>query len=279
MSATRDALEGFDGVAIVGAGQIGTVIGLGLRAADVGEVAVVDRDGAVAGRCVELGGADVALERTEQVLDRDVVILATPVPAIVAFLDEHGRRLRSGSLLIDTGSTKTMVVEAMRRSVRADVHAIGGHPIAGTERPGPDGADPSTLRGAIFALCPVRDDARAIALGSAIAEALHARPLVLDAALHDRIVARTSALPHLLSFALAHATRTLGADASTLAGSGYQGAVRLARSDPEMVAGLIATNAAQSRAALDELRDALDELAAHLDDPAALATALARARG
>lgn len=270
---------GLDRVAVVGAGQIGTAIGLGLRATALGEVAVFDRARAVAARCVELGGAEVVLERPEQVFERGTVILAIPVPGIIAFLDEHGRRLRPGSLVIDTGSTKAMVVAAMRRAVRPDVHAVGGHPIAGTERPGPDGADPSTLRGATFALCPVRDDARALALGTALAAALHARPLVLDAALHDRVIARTSALPHLLSFALARATRALGDDALALAGSGYQGALRLARSDPEMVAGLIATNAAESRAALEELRQALDELAADLDEAPALATALARARG
>jgi len=267
-------------VAIIGAGQTGTALGLALARSDaVSEVALFDRDAATARRSMALGAGHGTAARIEDVLTADAVILAVPVSAIVALIDSHGGSLRPGTLLLDTGSTKSVVVEAMRRSVDPSVHAIGGHPIAGTERPGPDGADPATLRGATFALCPVRDDARALHLARLVVEAVGALPLVIDAREHDRAIARTIGLPHLLAFALEAAVRPASEKHSALAGPGLRGATRLARSDPAMVAALCAANASETRAAVDELRARLDALVASLDDEAALAAALADAAG
>lgn len=262
-------------VAIVGAGQVGTMLGLALRASGaVREVTVFDRDADVAARSVARGAAHRASAALE--LDADVVVLALPVSGIVELIARHGAELRPGTLVIDTGSAKRAVVDAMRHLDRG-VHAIGGHPLAGTERPGPDGAEPGALHGATFALCPVRDDPEALRRARDLVAAIGARPLVLDAESHDRVVARTSALPHLLAFALARATVPLAADVTALASSGYRGATRLAHSDPRMVAAFLAANAAETRLAVSELRRALDELVACLDDESALGAKLSEA--
>ena len=268
--------DSFGSVAIVGAGQVGTMLGLALRAAGASrEITIFDRDTDVAARSVARGAAHRVANRLE--LGADVVILALPVSAIVRLLDQSGAEVRPGALLIDTGSSKARIVGAMR-ALPTGVHAIGGHPLAGTERRGPDGADAGALRGATFALCPVRDDPEALRRARDLITAMGARPLVLDAESHDRAVARTSALPHLLAFALARATAPLAADVQALAASGYRGATRLAHSDPAMVAAFLAANAAETRAAVAELREALDDLVACLDDEHALATALAESR-
>lgn len=267
-------------VAIVGAGQTGTALGLALaRSGAADEIALFDRDPATARRSLALGAGHRTVERIADALAAGAVILAVPVSEIVALLDAHGGALRPGALLLDVGSTKSAVVEAMRRSVAPSVHAIGGHPIAGTERPGPDGADPATLQGATFALCPVRDDARALELASRVVTAVGAQPLVIAAEEHDRAIARTIGLPHLLSFALEAAARPVDEMHPALAGPGLRGATRLARSDPAMVAALCATNAAETRAAVAELHAGLDALVACLDDERALARALAEAAG
>jgi len=262
-------------VAIVGAGQVGTMLGLALRASGLSrEVTVFDRDPACAERSVARGAAHRATARLD--LAADVVLLALPVSAIVDVLARHGAELRPGTLVLDTGSAKGVVVAAMRRLAQG-VQAIGGHPLAGTERAGPDGADPGALRGATFALCPVRDDPEALRRARDLVTALGARPLVIDAETHDRVVARTSALPHLLAFALARATVPLAAEVQSLAASGYRGATRLAHSDPRMVAAFLAANAAETRLAVSELSRSLDELVACLDDESALAAKLSEA--
>lgn len=268
-------------VAIVGAGQTGTALGLALvrGGATAGGIALFDQDPATARRSLALGAGHRTAAQIEDAFAADAVILAVPVTAIVALLDAHAGSLRPGALLLDVGSTKRAVVEAMRRCVDPSVHAIGGHPIAGTERPGPDGADPATLQGATFALCPVRDDPRALELASLIVAAVGAVPLVIDAEEHDRTIARTIALPHLLSFALAATVRPASERHPALAGPGLRGATRLARSDPAMVAAFCRTNATDTRAAVAELRARLDALAACLDDEDALARALAEAAG
>lgn len=267
-------------VAIIGAGQTGTALGRGLAGSGiVTDIAIFDRDPATARLSHSLGAGHRTVARIEEALSADAVILAVPVSAIVSLIDAHGGSLRPGTLLLDTGSTKSVVIEAMRRSVDLSVHAIGGHPIAGTERPGPLGADPATLVGATFALCPVRSDARALHLASLLVRAVGAVVLEIDAAEHDRVIARTIGLPHLLSFALEAAVRPEHTQHSALAGPGLRGATRLARSDPAMVAALCAANASETRAAVDELRTRLDALVACLDDEAALADALADAAG
>ena len=267
-------------VAIVGTGQTGTALGLALvRSGAVSDVALFDLDLATARRSLALGAGHRTVTRIEEAFAADAVILAVPVSEIVALLDAHAGSLRPGTLVLDVGSTKRAVVEAMRRRVDPSIHAIGGHPIAGTERPGPEGADPATLRDATFALCPVRDDPRALELASLIVAAAGAVPLVIDAEEHDRAIARSIALPHLLSFALEAAVRPASARYPALAGPGLRGATRLARSDPAMVAAFCSTNAPETRAAVAELRARLDTLVACLDDEDALARALAEAAG
>ena len=256
-------------VAIVGAGQIGTMLGLALRGL-AEEVVLSDRRRGAVTESLARGAGDRVVP-IEEVGEADVVVLAVPVPEIVRLVESLGRALRPGSLLIDTGSAKRTVVDAMRAHVPPQVRAIGGHPMAGTDRPGPSGARLDLLRGSTFALTPVRDDPAAIARALGLVEALGARPLVLDADLHDRVVAATSHAPHLVAAAVALASRELPAETvRDLAASGFTGLTRLASSDPGMVAGFLVANADAVREALEEIRRALDRAEASLEDADAL---------
>jgi prephenate dehydrogenase len=270
-------------VSIVGAGQVGTMLGMALMAAEPGagvtEVTLFDREPAVAKASLQRGSAYRALGRVDEALEADAVVLALPVPAILSFLEELGDRLQPGSFLIDTGSAKVAVAAAMRRTVPSTVHAIGGHPMAGTEVPGPGGATPELCRGAPFALVPVREDPVALARGHDLVGAVGAIPVEVDEETHDRTVARTSHLPHLLAFAVALVVRDAvisGPAVPALASTGLSGATRLAGSDPQMVAGFLWANAPHVRQSVAELTGALSELTAAIDDgPERLAEVLA----
>jgi prephenate dehydrogenase len=285
-AAAERELVGPGRVAIVGAGQVGTMLGLALRAAGpeagVREVALFDVDASVADRSLARGAGDRTLAAAEEALHSETLVLAMPVPAIVEFVEKFGPAVRPGSLLIDTGSAKLTVVEAMRRAVPEGVHAIGGHPLAGTETPGPEGADPERLRVAPFVLTPVRADAEAMARARGLVAATGARAVEIDAGDHDRAVALTSHLPHLMSFALSLvAARAMGQPGfvAGLASTGFAGATRLAASDPRMVAGFLRANADEVRGALKEFEATLAELGAALDgDEDDLAGLLAQAR-
>jgi len=272
------APDGFAGsrpgrVAIVGAGQVGTALGMALTGAGAGagveEVTLYDRDPAAAQASMGRGAGQRIAAGMDDVLSSDTVVLAVPMGEIVDWLREFGASVGKETLVVDTGSAKARVVDAMRR-LPEHTHALGGHPVAGTERPGPAGADPGLLRGATFVLCPVRDDDVAMRRGRALAVAVGANPVAMDAETHDRVVARTSHLPHLTAGALAWMAADLAERdreaVRLLASTGFRGATRLAGSDPAMVAGFLAANRVEVREAVGQLIATLLRLQRALED-------------
>lgn len=256
-------------VAIIGAGQVGTMLGLALRGAAT-EIVLADRRRGALTESLARGAGD-RIVTVEEAFEADEVVLAVPVPEIVRLVEELGPTARPGSLLIDTGSAKRVVVEAMRAHVPAEVLPVGGHPMAGTDRSGAEAAVPELLRGAAFVLTPVRPDAAAVVRGLALVEAAGARPVVIDAELHDRVVAATSHAPHLVAAAVALASRDLPTETvRDLSASGFSGITRLAASDPGMAAGFLIANADAVRDALREIRAGLDRAEKALNDADAL---------
>jgi prephenate dehydrogenase len=273
-------------VAIVGAGQLGTMIGAALLeagpSAGVAAVGLYDIDPEVAAKSVSLGGGDRVLLDPVELLGANAVVLAIPLGEILSWLKEYGPQLGEGVLLVDAGSAKVAVVEAMADFVPEGVHAVGGHPMAGSEASGPGAALPGNLRGANFALCPCRTDEEALERARSLVSACGARSLVLAAAEHDRLAARTSHLPHLVAGALAVVVAAVADDlplTQALAGTGYRSTTRLAASDSEMVAAFASANLSELEGALREFRQEMDHLETALaDGPKALATALEKGR-
>lgn len=265
-------------VAIVGAGQVGTAMGMALRSAGVTEVALLDRDPEVARKSLARGAGNRMLEDADEALAAEVVLLALPMPEIAGFLSRHGGRARPGSLVMDTGSTKLPAVEAMRSHLPETVGAVGGHPVAGTETPGPAGAAPELLRGAPFVLTPVRPDPAALSRAHAVVRAVRARPVEMDAALHDRLAVRTILLPHLLAYALALTVSELEPEARDLVGGGFGSVTRLAASDPAMVAGFLRSNPEELALASEDLVDVLRRILEHLEEEGAAEAAFEQAR-
>lgn len=273
-------------VAVVGAGQVGTMIGATLvrqrRAAGVSSVSVYDADPEVAQAALERGAGDLVLADPRGALEADLVVLAVPVTEIIGWVREFGPFMAPGRALLDTGSAKAEVVAAMAHAIPGGVHAVGGHPMAGNEGYGPGAAEPDALRGAVFAITPCRADEEALRIAIDLASACGARPLVIDAVRHDRLVARTSHLPHLLASALAVVAAEVEPDTAltgALAGSGYEGSSRLAASDSRMVAAFASANRGQLESALGEFRAALVRLEAALgEEPPALELELSRGR-
>ena len=276
-------MNGLGVVCVVGAGQIGTSIGMALRgsaAAVADEVLLWDVDPARRARCLVLGGADRGLVDAEEVLAADVIVLAIPVSEVVRWVETWGGQVSPDTLVVDTGSAKQAVVAAMRSHLRAGTHGIGGHPVCGNEGRGPDAGDPEMLKGAVFVLTPLADDATALERARALVDALGSQPVVLDAARHDEILAVSSHLPHLVAAALVELVPDAGPETELwrrLLGPGFSGATRLAASDPDMVASFLAANAGPLRQAVGELQRALREWEAEVASPRSLAARLERA--
>lgn len=209
--------EGFPRtVTIHGTGLIGSSLGLALRDKIPGiHVYGIDRPEVLA------RARDVGAIEEGSAASSDLTVLAAPVGAI---LDLLGSLPKSAGLVIDVGSTKAQVCE---RAAKLGLSFVGGHPMTGSERSGPEAASVAFFRNAPFFLCPIASTPpNAIEQLSAVIVAIGANPVVLDAAEHDRLVARTSHLPQLLSTVLAGHT----ANQRELAGPGLKSLTRLAAS-------------------------------------------------
>ena len=253
-------------VHIVGLGLMGGSLAMALRG-KVGRLTAED----IASGVIEDATARGVIDGVGTVNEADVVVLAVPTHLIISLIPQLP--VRPGALVIDLGSTKTRICQALDR-LPPGVMAVGGHPMCGLAENGYRNAIPTLYQGARFVLCETRrttDEARLIA--EALVHAVGAQPLWMDRTRQDRLTALTSHLPHLLSFALMRLAMDGAAEDSALlelAAGGFDGATRLARTDAAMIVGMFSTNAGQIRQAATELRAHLDHLETILGDAEAL---------
>jgi prephenate dehydrogenase len=262
-------------IAVVGLGLIGGSIAAGLRRAGHGVRGFDNAPGRPSVACERALVDDAAETLGDCVRDAEVVILATPVSAILALLPVVDALAPSEAVIIDAGSVKSDVVGVMAQLAHPG-RAIGGHPIAGTEMSGPEVADADLLAGRTFALCPSHHTgSQTRERAAALVRDMRAVPLFVEAARHDEVVARTSHLPQMVSTALALYLES--ADLS-LAGPGIRGMTRLARSDARMWSDIIRLNRRNIAEAMHLFARQFDELGRLVeeDDTVALADAFAR---
>jgi prephenate dehydrogenase len=186
----------------------------------------------------------------------DFTILATPVRTILQSLDELPA---TSSLIMDVGSTK---VDICRKAETRKLPFIGGHPMTGSERAGPEAASCDLFTGDLFFLCPVATTpADALPKIKSVLERIGAKPLVIDPEQHDRLVAQISHLPQILSTLLADQT----SGRTDLAGPGWKSVTRLAASPFHVWRDILQTSGSlpdELRSFIARLRDVLDALEA-----------------
>ena len=251
-------------VTIVGLGLLGGSLAGALRGRCRTVVGVARRPGtieiALARGLIDQGATDVA----DGVRQADVVVLATPVRVIMHQLTEIGPLLPEGCLLMDLGSTKAQIVTEMAR-LPEHVQPMGGHPMCGKEVSGIEVADPGLYRGCTFILAPLpRTSEAALKLGHELAEAIGARPLVLEPERQDYLVATLSHLPYLLACALvgtADATTSADPAAWKIVAGGFRDTSRVAGSDVTMMVDILLTNRGEILKAVNTYQAQLRELA------------------
>jgi prephenate dehydrogenase len=273
-----------DTLAIVGTGLIGGSFSLALKQAGaVREVLGVGRNAARLTVARELGLIDRAVDWAEAG-QADCILLALPVGETAAVLQNIAPHLKAGAIVTDAGSTKANVVAAARAALGARfADFVPGHPIAGSEQSGPGAARADLYQGKKVVLTPQAGTrAAALATVRALWEAAGAQVETLDAALHDRVFAAVSHLPHLAAFALVDEL-TQRADGDTFfrfAASGFRDFTRIAGSSPEMWRDIALANREALLVELDAYMAALQTLrqAVAGEDADALLTMFSRAR-
>jgi prephenate dehydrogenase len=260
---------------VIGTGLIGGSIGMALRKRGW-HVTGRDRDEARAARALELGALDAVGDDP----DADIVFVATPVSAIageataaLATTSAHG------GLVTDVGSVKAAVVDAV-----ADPRFIGGHPMAGSEQEGVDGADPALFEGATWVLTPTTTtDPGAYTQLRGIVSSLGADVVAVDPARHDELVALVSHVPHLTAATLMVLADEMAEEHATLlrlAAGGFRDMTRIAAGHPGIWPDICAENRDAIVETLDRLVAALQRMRTTVGagDRARLLESLERAR-
>jgi prephenate dehydrogenase len=235
----------FDTVAIVGVGLIGGSIGLALRERKLArEVVGIGRREARLGAAREHGAIDRGTTNLlEGVADAQLVVVATPVDSIVEFVSQAAAASANRSLITDAGSTKGEIVrsvEALLVDRRDGPRFVGSHPLAGDHRTGVEFARGDLFDGRKVVVTPTEKTHRAAVLEiSGFWESLGADVVTLSPDEHDRALAATSHLPHLIAAALALATPK---ELLPLAASGWRDTTRVAGGDPELWRAIFASN-------------------------------------
>lgn len=260
---------------VVGCGLIGGSIALALRSGGW-HVTGHDADPGRAEQARALGAVDtVGIDAAAE-----VTFLSTPVQALPALAAQVlAATAPTGGVVTDVGSVKQSVVQAV-----ADPRFVGGHPMAGSEQDGLEGAHAAMFAGATWVLTPTDDtDPAAFALVRSVVVSLGADVVAVAPDRHDELVALVSHVPHLTAAAL----MGLASDAATehatllrLAAGGFRDMTRIAAGHPGIWLDICAENRTAIVATLEQLGDALARLRAVVaegDRPALLA-ALDQAR-
>jgi prephenate dehydrogenase len=226
-------------VAIVGLGLMGGSLALALRGRCAGLLGV-DHNPAVVEQAAAMGLARRVSTSPDEILPQaGLIILATPLSAILRLLEELPGLHPGPAVVLDLGSTKRAVVEKMA-GLPPCFDPLGGHPMCGKERSSLAEAEAGLYRGAPFALTPLgRTSPAARRLAEELVDAVGARPVWLEAEEHDAVVAATSHLPYLTAAALASITPP---EAGVLVGPGFRSTTRLAETPLSIMLDILRSN-------------------------------------
>lgn len=238
-------------VEIVGAGLLGTSIGLACRRAGI-DVILSDASSENLRTASGLGAGRPRVAGDQPQL----VVIAVPPDHLGAEIAQA--LAASGAFVTDVGSIKTGPLAAVAGEPGVERY-VGGHPMAGSERSGPLAASAALFDGRPWAVAPHASSLpEAVSVVEALAELCGAVPVRLSPEEHDKAVARTSHVPHLLAAVVA--SRLTGAPTQHLAlsGQGIRDVTRVAAGDPTLYGQIVSANADAVLALLTEVRSQLD---------------------
>jgi cyclohexadieny/prephenate dehydrogenase len=269
-----------DTLTIIGVGLVGGSIGLAAKKRGLARrVLGAGRNPDSLNAARTLGAIDEGhLDLVAAVAQADVAVFCTPVDRIAEQVLSAAPRCQAGALLTDAGSTKAKIVAAVEGQLGDGVFFVGSHPLAGSEKRGPEYADADLFvkRWTIVTRTP-RTDPTAVERTKEFWQALGARVRLMSPEEHDRALAVTSHLPHLAASALAG---TLTPALHDLTASGFRDTTRVAAGDPALWSAIFAHNRPALLDALARFSDRLLEFRRALEagDGAAIDDLLTQAK-
>lgn len=235
-------MKHWDKVAIVGVGLIGGSIGLALRERRLaGEVIGIGRRAESLRRAKAVGAVSQTTDDLAAgVREADVVVVCTPMDAIAGHVRQAAEACRAGTLITDAGSTKASIVRELNGSLPKGAVFVGSHPLAGSEKNGPDYARADLLEGRVVVVTPTKKSRPAdVERAADFWSSLGATVLMMSPAEHDRALATTSHLPHTVAAALARVTPR---EDLPLTAGGWRDSTRIAAGDAKLWTQILLNN-------------------------------------
>jgi prephenate dehydrogenase len=265
---------------IVGVGLIGGSIGLAATRCGLAErvLGVGWRQHSL-DRALAVGAIDEGfLEPAPAVQRAEVAVFCTPVDCIAEQVLSVAPGCLPGTLLTDAGSTKAAIVHRVESQLPSQVAFVGSHPLAGSEKRGADFADANLFQGRLTVVTQTpQTRPEALERTATFWRALGSRVRVMNPEEHDRALALTSHVPHLLASALAG---VLPPELHELTATGFRDTTRVAAGDPSIWAGIFAQNRVAVLDALNLIRERLAQFhqAVQAEDWATVDALLAEAK-
>ena len=255
----------FEKVCIVGLGLIGGSVGLAIKRSNISnQITGYARSNSTLERAIELGLVDKVEDNLKDAVnDCDLVILATPLSAFKKLVEEMSPFLKKDCIITDTGSAKLSVIEDLSGILPSNVEFIPGHPIAGTEESGPDAGFAELFDNRWCILTPTEDNSsHAIDLVKEFWESIGSKVEIMDPLHHDKVLAITSHIPHLIAFNIVGTANNLAnvteKEVVKYSAGGFRDFTRIAASDPKMWSDIFTYN---SEAVLEMLELFSNDLA------------------
>ena len=259
----------FKKVCIIGLCLIGGSIGLAMKRSKISnQIIGFARSNSTLKRAIELGLVDKVKDNLEDAVnDCDLIILATPLSTFKKLVAEMSPFLKKDCIITDTGSAKLSVIEDLRGILPNNVEFIPGHPIAGTEESGPDAGFAELFDNRWCILTPTEENSsNAIDLIKEFWESIGSKVEIMDPLHHDKVLAITSHIPHLIAFNIVGTANNLAnvteKEVVKYSAGGFRDFTRIAASDPKMWSDIFTYNSEAVLEMLELFSNDLDKLKA-----------------
>ena len=239
----------YNTITVIGLGLIGSSV---IRAAQsqglAKQIIAYDRDQAVRDCAKRIGLGDRVTDTLEEaVADADLVLMAVPVGAMASVAEAIAPALKQGTVIADTGSTKTSVIRDVAPHLPDHCQFLPSHPIAGTEYSGPESGFATLFKDRYWIIIPDGVGDEAVSAFRQFLEGMGAIVESMSAEYHDRVLAITSHVPHLIAYTIVGTAfdfeQQIRNDVIRFSASGFRDFTRIAASDPVMWRDVFINNA------------------------------------
>ena len=224
----------FDTVALIGVGLIGSSLARALRARGLArELVGCARTEATRAKLIELKLVErVHADPADAVAGADLVVICTPLSTYAEIARAIGPRLEPGAIVTDVGSVKMSTLRDVLPHLPPGIAFVPGHPVAGTEHSGPEAGFAELFQGRFCILTPTPStDPKAVERVSELWRRVGSRVELMDPAHHDRVLATTSHLPHLIAYTIVGTATELEGQLRAAARAGQESGDRVEQAE------------------------------------------------